>query len=283
MQQLVIIGQGPAGISAAIYAVRSGTPVTVVAKDLGAMQKADVIENYYGFPEAISATELLNNGIMQAKNLGVNFINAEVYGIEYAADGFIIKSNVEDISATAVIIACGMARNVPKIQNIEKFEGKGVSYCAICDAFFYRNKKVAVVGSGQYTLHEYQVLKNVIQDVTILTNGESPSFTEAHNPLKIKSFEGDETIKSVVFEDGTSEEFDGIFIASGSVGPFELSKKVGLQLEKNKIVVDSKMQTNVPAIYACGDCVAGLMQAAKAVYEGMVAGIEASRYIKSKK
>lgn len=283
MQQLVIIGQGPAGISAAIYAVRSGTPVTVLAKDLGAMKKADIIENYYGFPEAISAMELLNNGIKQAKNLGVNFVNTEVYGIEYATDGFVIKSNVEDISAKAVIIACGMTRNVPKIENIEKFEGKGISYCAICDAFFYRNKKVAVIGSGQYTLHEYQVLKNVIQDVTILTNGASPNFTEAHNTKKIKSFEGDTTVQAVIFEDGSREEFDGIFIANGSVGPFELSKKIGLQLEKNKIVVDAKMQTNIPAIYACGDCVAGLMQVPKAIYEGMIAGIEASRYMKSKK
>ncbi len=262
MQQLVIIGQGPAGISAAIYAVRSGTPVTVLAKDLGAMKKADIIENYYGFPEAISATELLNNGIKQAKNLGVNFVNTEVYGIEYATDGFVIKSNVEDISAKAVIIACGMTRNVPKIENIEKFEGKGISYCAICDAFFYRNKKVAVIGSGQYTLHEYQVLKNVIQDVTILTNGASPNFTEAHNTKKIKSFEGDTTVQAVIFE---------------------VSKKIGLQLEKNKIVVDAKMQTNIPAIYACGDCVAGLMQVPKAIYEGMIAGIEASRYMKNKK
>lgn len=283
MQQLVIIGQGPAGISAAIYAIRSGTPVTVIAKDLGAMQKADIIENYYGFPEPISATDLLKNGIAQAKNLGVQFINAEVYGIEYDANGFIVKNNGQDCAATAVIIACGMARNVPKIENIEKFEGKGVSYCAICDAFFYRNKKVAIVGAGQYTLHEYQVLKNVIQDVTILTNGATPTFTEAHNPLKIKSFQGEETVKTIVFEDGSTQDFDGIFIAAGSVGPFELSKKVGLQMDKNKIVVDSKMQTNIPGIYACGDCVAGLMQVPKAIYEGMVAGIEAGRFIKSKK
>ena len=283
MQQLVIIGQGPAGMSAAIYAVRSGTPVTVIAKDLGAMQKADIIENYYGFPEPIAAKTLLENGVLQAKNLGVNFVNAEVYGVEYDANGFIIKTNVEDIAATAVIIACGMARNVPKIENIEKFEGKGVSYCAICDAFFYRNKRVAIVGAAQYTLHEYQVLKNVIQDVTILTNGESPTFTEEHIAKKIVRFEGDEVVRKIVFEDGSELEEDGIFIACGSVGPFELSKKVGLQLEKNKIVVDAKMQTNVAGIYACGDCVAGLMQVPKAIYEGMVAGIEAGRYIKSKK
>lgn len=283
MQQLVIIGQGPAGISAAIYAIRSGTAVTVVGKDLGAMQKADIIENYYGFPEAISATTLLTNGIQQAKNLGVQFVTAEVYGIEYDANGFIVKTNVQDVPATAVIVACGMARNTPKIENIEKFEGKGVSYCAICDAFFYRKKKVAVIGAGQYTLHEYQVLKNVIEDVTILTNGDTPTFTEPHNNKKIKSFEGDEMIQAIQFEDGTREAFDGIFIACGSVGPFELSKKVGLQLEKNKIIVDSKMQTNIPGIFACGDCVAGLMQVPKAVYEGMVAGIEAGRFIKSKK
>ncbi len=283
MKKLVILGQGPAGISAALYAVRGGADVTVVAKDMGALAKADKIENYYGFEHGISAKELIETGIKQAQNLGVKVVKGEVCGIEFAADGYEVKlADGSALSAGAVIIAVGTSRNVPPIANIEKFEGKGVSYCAICDGFFFRGKKVAVIGNAAYALNEYHILKNIIDDVTILTNGAAPTFDDpVCNTKKIQSFEGDETIEEIVYADGTREHFDGVFIACGSAGAFELSKKLGMETANNKIVTDENRATNIPGIYAAGDCVKGLQQIAKAVYDGMVAGTQALKYLKT--
>ncbi len=283
MKELVIIGQGPAGISAALYAIRGGASVTIVAKDSGALAKAEMIQNYYGFENGVSGKELVDQGIRQAKNLGVRFADAELFGIEFGANGFEVKTSVSTLEAGAVVIACGISRNVPPIENIQTYEGRGVSYCAICDAFFFRGKKVAVVGSGAYAANEYGVLKNVIQDVTVLTNGEKAGFDPAipHRDSKILRLEGAETLQQIVFSDGSYEQYDGLFVACGSAGAFELSRKLGLETANNKIVTDEKRATNIPGIYAAGDCVAGLQQIAKAVYDGMIAGTEALKFLKA--
>ena len=172
MKELVIIGHGPAGISAALYAVRGGAPVTILAKDDGALAKADTIQNYYGFEKGISAKELIKDGVNQAKNLGAKLLQKEVCGIKFGADGYEVKTtDGASLTAGAVIIAVGTSRNVPPVKDLAEFEGKGVSYCAICDGFFFRNKKVAVIGSGAYAKSEYAVLKNIIDDVTICPVG----------------------------------------------------------------------------------------------------------------
>ncbi len=284
MKQLIIIGKGPAGISAALYAVRGGANVTVVAKDGGALAKADLIQNYYGFEKGISAKALIETGVKQAENLGVTILNDEVCGIEFGESGYVVKTLNSQLDAGAIVIACGTSRNVPPIGNIDRFEGNGVSYCAICDGFFYRGKKVAVIGNGGYALSEYLVLKNIIEDVAIYTNGLAPEFDRKDQiPVyekKISSFEGEDRISEIVFEDGTREKIDGVFVACGSAGAFELSKKLGLETANNKIVTDEKRATNIPGIYAAGDCIAGLQQIAKAVYDGMIAGTEALKYLK---
>ncbi len=282
MKKLVIIGKGPAGISAALYAVRGGLDVTVIAKDFGALQKADKIDNYYGFENGIYADELIKNGEKQALALGVKIICDEVVGIEFGADGYIVKTLSGEIDAAAIIIACGASRNVPLIKNIEKFEGYGISYCAICDGFFYRNKKVAVIGNSAYAESEYFVLKNIISNVTILTDGKAPTFDSLpYNDKKIAAFEGDNKLSQVVFADGTKENFDGVFIACGSAGAVELAKKLGLETNENKIVTDENKATNIPGIFAAGDCTKGIQQIAKAVYDGMIAGTQAIKFIKN--
>lgn len=281
MKELVVIGQGPAGISAALYAVRGGAPVTVIAKDCGALAKADKIDNYYGFEQGVSAKELVAAGVKQARRLGVKFMESEVVGIEFGENGFDVKTTGKTVAAGAIVIACGTSRNVPPIKNIGDFEGRGVSYCAICDGFFFRGKKIAVVGNAAYAKSEFEVLKNIVEDVTILTNGAEPRFDLPCDTRKIESFEGGETIEEVVFADGTKERFDGVFIACGSAGAFELSKKLGLETANNKIAVNEKRATNIPGIFAAGDCVAGLQQIAKAVCDGMIAGTEALKFLKS--
>ena len=283
MKNLVIIGQGPAGISASLYAVRGGAPVTIVAKGGGALAKTELIQNYYGFEHGISGKELLERGVRQAENLGVRFVHGELFGVEFGADGFEVKTSEGTLPAGAVIIACGTVRNVPPIQNLADFEGRGVSYCAICDAFFFRGKKVGVIGSGAYAASEYAVLKNVVEDVTILTNGEAPQFDPSLpcDTRKIAALEGGEALEGVLFESGERAAYDGLFIACGSACAFELSKKLGLETDGNKIATDENRATNIPGIFAAGDCVKGLQQIAKAVYDGMIAGTEALKFLKA--
>lgn len=281
MKDLIVIGQGPAGISAALYAVRGGAKVTVIANGAGALAKAGLIQNYYGFEHGITGKELIEQGVRQAQNLGVRIERGELFGIEFGADGYEVKTSAGTLEAGAVIIACGTQRNVPPIKNIAEFEGRGVSYCAICDAFFFRGKKVGVIGSGAYAANEYGVLKGVIKDVSILTNGEAPQFDLPCERRRIARLEGGDALEYVVYEDGTKEAFDGLFVACGTAGAFELSKKLGLETAGNKIVTDERRATNVPGIFAAGDCIAGLQQIAKAVCDGMIAGTEALKYLKA--
>ena len=281
MKQLVIIGQGPAGISAALYAVRGGADVTVVAGGAGALARAGLIQNYYGFENGISGRELIEAGVRQAEKLGVRVVRGELFGIEYGEDGFAVKTSAGTLDAGAAVIACGTQRNTPPIAGIDAFDGRGVSYCAVCDAFFFRGKKVGVVGSGAYAASEYEVLKGVIQDVTALTNGEAPQFSLPCDTRKITRLEGGDALERVVFEDGSAEAFDGLFIACGTAGAFELSRKLGLETANGKIVTDERRATNVPGIFAAGDCTAGMQQIAKAVCDGMIAGTEALKYLKA--
>ena len=281
MKQLVIIGQGPAGISAALYAVRGGADVTVIANGAGALARAGLIQNYYGFEDGLSGRELIEAGVRQAEKLGVRIVRGELFGIEYGEEGFAVKTSAGTLDAGAAVIACGTQRNTPPIAGIDAFDGRGVSYCAVCDAFFFRGKKVGVVGSGAYAASEYEVLKGVIQDVTALTNGEAPQFSLPCDTRKIARLEGGDALERVVFEDGSAEAFDGLFIACGTAGAFELSRKLGLETANGKIVTDERRATNVPGIFAAGDCTAGMQQIAKAVCDGMIAGTEALKYLKA--
>ncbi len=282
MKELIVIGQGPAGISAALYAVRGGAPVTVVAKDGGALERAGLIQNYYGFDGGVQAKDLIAAGVRQAKALGVRFVQAEVYGIAFGEGGYDAETSAGALHGGALVLAVGTARNVPKIENIQKFEGAGVSYCAVCDAFFFRGKKVGVIGSGAYAAAEYAHLKGVTENVTVLSDGQPPAFAGIPcDARKIAALEGGNSLEGVVFADGTKEHYDGLFVACGSAGAFELAKKLGLQTDGGKIVTDEKRATDAPGVFAAGDCVAGMQQIAKAVCDGMIAGTEALRYLKA--
>lgn len=288
MANILIIGSGPAGISAALYTKRSGIDTTVISMGEGTLSKAHLIENYYGLEAPISGSDLHKRGIDQAKNLGVEFIEDEVVGITFEN-----KLTVTCVSgsheADAVIIATGQKRNAPKIQGLSDFEGAGVSYCATCDGFFHRGKDTAVFGNGLFALHEAEYLANMCNSVTILTNGEDVSFPVENLPEKItvmkgkvKELKGEGTISAVAFEDGTEIPVTGFFVATGNAGSTDLARKIGAMTEGNKIKVDENMATNVPGLYAAGDCTGGMLQVAKAVYEGAAAGTAAAKFAKGK-
>ena len=276
MAKVIIIGAGPAGVSAALYTVRAGIETLVLSNGGGALKKAERIENYYGFPQPVSGEELMTRGIEGARRLGVSFQEEEVVGIGFE-DSLVVSTTAGRHAADAVLLATGTSRLAPPIPGLKDFEGRGVSYCAVCDAFFYRGRDVAVLGSGEYALHEARELEAVARSVTILTNGQTPSaaFPEHFRMVtgEIAAVEGGGMLGGVRLKDGTLVQADGLFVAVGVAGSVALAKKIGALTEGTAISVDQNMATNVPGLYAAGDCTGGLLQISKAVYEGAKAGI----------
>lgn len=295
MEKVVIIGAGPAGISAALYTVRGNMDPLVIHTGIGALEKAEKIENYYGLERPLSGQELFDRGIAQAKALGVRILEAQVLGIS-GFDTFTVKTTAGDIKTESVILATGGKRAAPAIPGIREYEGRGVSYCAVCDAFFYRGREVAVLGNSDFALHEAEELKNVTPSVTIYTNGEKPEFSRNHsiavNTMRIQAIEGEQTVSGLrmendmnVQEEGKQEvsfyPAEGVFVALGTAGSTEIARQMGAELtEKGNIKVNENMETTIPGLFAAGDCTGGLLQIAKAVYEGSVAGIHAGKYVR---
>ena len=283
MPNIVIIGSGPAGVSAALYAARAGVETTVLTKGPGALDRAELIQNYYGFAEPISGAELERRGIEGAKALGVQFVTTEAVGLTYM-DQLTVETLAGDFPADAVILATGASRAAPHIPGLAGLEGHGISYCATCDAFFYRGRDVAVLGSGEYALHEVQALLPVVKSVTLLTNGSPltasfpPEVTVC--PEKVNAILGEERVSGVELSGGKTVALSGVFVALGVAGSTALARKLGAEVDGNRILVDEHMQTTLPGLYAAGDCTGGLLQVAKAVYEGALAGTEAAKALR---
>lgn len=289
MYDSIIIGSGPAGITASLYMVRAGLKVLIISKNESTLDKAEHIENYYGFENGISGKELNDTGIKQAQNLGVEFLEKEVISIKYSENAYeVIVANQginEKYLAKTIVLATGTNRNRPRIKGLKEFEGKGISYCAICDGAFFRNKDVGVLGNGDYAISEIEELLPIVKSVTMYTNGLEPIEYRSENvnvnTKKIREFRGGNIIEEIEFEDDSVEQINGIFIAQGVATSTDFAKKLGAMIENNYIVVNEKMETTVPNIYACGDCTGGLLQISKAVYEGTVAGLEIIRTLKT--
>ena len=290
MGNVVIIGSGPAGVSAALYARRGGAEVTVLSKglSLSGLAKAERIENYYGLSEPVSGAELHARGIEGAKNIGVEFVEDELLSLMFndTFTGFKVTGKEHVLNADSVILATGAYRQSLNIPGVKEFEGRGISYCATCDAFFYRGKTVAVVGAGVYALHEAQALLPHAAQVIMLTNGAELA-TEIPPEIrvctaKIAVIDGDKRVEKVVCADGTALKLDGVFMALGTAGSTAIAKKIGAQLEGNNIKIDAHGATNVPGLFAAGDCTGGLLQIAKAVYQGAEAGLAAVKYLRTK-
>ena len=290
-KKVIIIGGGPAGVSASLYTVRAGIDTSLIIYEESALDKAENIENYYGFPGGISGAELKKRGLEQARALGVRILEEEVVGlamdfVESKTEGdedagkasemkLIVKTSQADHPADAVIIAMGSQRKAPDVEGIKEYEGKGVSYCAVCDGFFYRGKTVAVLGSGEYADSEARELEPLAAEVIRLEDISA-----------IKRFSGNidqdaDRLRRVEFKDGTSKEIDGLFIAYGTAGPGDLAKKIGIMTEGSRIIVDEKMATNVPGIFAAGDCTGGMLQVSKAVADGAKAAASAIAHLRS--
>ena len=281
---VIVIGNGPAGISSAIYAKRNNLNVLVISKQESNLLLADKIENYYGFEKPISGKDLYEQGIKQAENLNISLVNEEVVDITFMGN-YEVSTSSNKYEAKTVIVSTGANRMAPRIKGLKEFEGRGVSYCAVCDGFFYRKKDVAVLGNKEYALHELNVLKQFANSVTLLTNGLEFNLDDNVNLnlRKIKEIKGNEVVEEIVFEDDSTLKISGLFVAVGVASSLDFARKLGAEIQNNKLVVNELMHTNLPGLFACGDAVKGTPQIAKAVYEGMVAGMEASKYVRNLK
>lgn len=283
MPNVVIIGSGPAGVSAALYTARAGVDTTVLTKGPGALERAGLIQNYYGFAQPVTGAELESRGIAGARAVGVKFVETEAVGLTFT-DRLTVETLAGEYPADAVILATGASRAAPRIANLQALEGHGVSYCAVCDAFFHRGRDVAVLGGGEYALHEAQALLPVAKSVTVLTNGAAAAAQFppdiAVRTEKVEAILGQQHVEGVQLAGGEILAVSGVFVALGVAGSTALARKIGAEVDGSRIVVDGAMRTSVPGLYAVGDCTGGLLQVAKAVYEGALAGTEAAKELR---
>ena len=264
MSDMLILGYGPAGISAALYGLRAGLDVQVVGKDGGALMKAHLIQNYYGLEKPLTGEELLEVGKKQALELGGKIAEDEVIDLMFDGTGFSAKGLAGEYHGKVCIMATGAARKKQPLAGMAEMEGHGVSYCAVCDSFFYRQKDVAVLGSGEYALYEAQELLQVVKSVTLLTNG-APLTAEFPENIRVEKrhlqgLVGEGSFKGVHYEDGVEESFDGLFVALGSANATDLALKAGAAFDAGKLSLDENLQTTIPGLYAAGDCTGGILQ-----------------------
>lgn len=284
--QVIIIGGGPAGVSAALYLARAAIKTLIIENGPGALSRAHKIDNYYGV--AASGSELYTKGLEQAKALGITVINDEVLNVEYT-DSFTVhlKNTAKILTAPVLLLATGTKNITLNLPELVEFEGKGVSYCAVCDGCFFRKKQVAVLGNSAYALHEAEYLKHLATSVTILTNGKDDSLAVAAGftvrKEVIKAIVGENKLQSIHFAEGPALNIDGLFIAMGTADSTDIARKLGAQLDGRFIKIDTDCATNIPGLFAAGDCTGGLMQIAKAVHEGARAGLAALKFIRTNK
>jgi len=288
---VIVIGKGPAGISCAIYTTRANLKTLVIGKSDSMLLKADKIENYYGFAEPVSGKELMETGVAQALRLGANIIEDEVVSIE-KTDTFKVTGINGEYEATTVLIATGAPVVTVPIKNLKRFEGNGISYCTTCDGFFFRNKKVGILGYTDYAIHEAMELAVFTQDITLYTNNMPLNISGSFKPkldkfrintLKIRELQGQERIEEIVFEDGSRERIDGLFIAYGSASSTSFALKMGIATDGKNIAVNDNMETNIPGLFAAGDCTGVFKQVAVAVGQGAIASRQIIDYVRKTK
>lgn len=294
---LIIIGAGPAGLTAGLYAVRSGLKVGIISKDVGGTATSILIlENWPGFKG--SGTELMKQFYEQLKTYDLDFIMADVENIEKRKDGFIVKIKNKELQSRALILATGTKRKELNIPGEEELKGKGVSYCVTCDAFFFKNKIVGVVGGSDCAATSALALSDIVKKVYVIYRGEklrcedinSKKLEKKKNVEIIynaipKEIKGKEKVESLMInENGKDKEIKlaAVFIEIGSIPLTKFVKNLNLKLDKeNYVLVDEEMKTSVPGIFAAGDVTYHkLKQVVVASGQGAIAAKSAYEYLK---
>jgi thioredoxin reductase (NADPH) len=299
---LIIVGGGPAGLSAGIYAARSRLPTLLIEKAGlgGRILNAEIVENYPGFPQGISGAELGSLMAQQAEKQGLLTAIAEVQGLKIQGKEKIVDTGEGQYRAQAVIIAGGSEHSKLGVYGEEAFLGRGVSYCAMCDGAFFRDEVVAVVGGGNVALNDAIFLTRFASKVIVIHRRDQLRATKilqdkAFNQTKIEfiwdtvvdSIAGEKqvrelTLRSVKTGEKSSLKVSGVFVAVG-LRPNTSYLKGLLALDEGGFIsVNGQMETDVPGLFAAGDIRAGsIRQVVSAAGDGATAAIAAERFLSS--
>lgn len=302
-KDLGIIGLGPAGLTAALYASRSGVSVVQVGLDYGGqMGLAMEIENYPGY-EMISGIELADKMKAQAEKFGTKIVFGEVSTIDILENGrFHIKSDMGDFVVKALILATGGRHRELGVPGEKEFVGRGMSYCATCDAAFFKEKTVIVAGSGDAAATGTLALSDVgakriywisrsdylkCEKIYIERAKNRNNITILYDK-QITEIKGTNTIEEVMFNDGNSLKVDGVFAEIGSIPNVELAQALGVELEEGLIKIDDECRTNVDGIFAAGDVTSKInnplmRQITTSTGLGTVAALSAIEYLQGLK
>lgn len=293
---VVILGTGPAGLQAAIHAARKKVSVLVLGRrPQSSLYKAHV-ENFCCLGK-VSGEDLLEAGREQAQSFGARMWDEDVLEVLSQGEGFAIKTESgREVAAKALVLAMGISRNKLGVAGEKELLGKGVSYCVDCDAGFYRQAKVAVVGDGSAAFSGALTLLMVAAEVHLVygqaTVGPSlagqvqASQIITHPERKVKGILGQDKVEGLELDHGESLEVEGVFIELGAKGAVALAGTLGVLMDSGTmqyIDADKKQATNLPGVYACGDITGPPWQVAKAVGEGCVAGLEAAAFAKGRR
>lgn len=302
MYDVIIIGAGPAGLSAAIYTARKNLSTLVLAKSLGGqMAETDNIENYPGF-ELISGLELADKFQKQAEKVGVKFTYQEVRDIRVEAGKFLVKIDSEELEAKTIILSFGLIHRGLNVPGEQEFRGKGVTYCATCDAPLYRNKITAVVGGGNaafeavmsladigkkvYLIHRRDAFRG---DETLVDRIKKNNKVEILFNSEIIEIKGDKVVNSILVKNNQTGEtkevaVQGVFIEIGNKVSDDFVKDLVKLDEKGQIMVDRSGRTSQPGVFAAGDLTdTEYKQIVIAAGEGAKAALAAYHYIKTEK
>ena len=302
--EVIIIGLGPAGCTAGIYATRFGLKTLVIGKEPGGQaNEAYEVDNYPGMLR-VKGMEIMNKFREQTKALGAEVIYNDVVDVKKKNDGFIVKTESGEYEAKSVIIATGAKKRRLDVPGENELRGRGISYCATCDAPFYKNKNVVVVGGGSsavmsalmLTEHAkkiylaYRKCRNDMRAMPawVASAETNPKIEMVFNAVP-KKIEGSNLVEAMVFEkEGKALRLkvEGVFVEVGSIPQTELAQKLGVALEKNgKIKVGSGMATNVKGVFAAGDVTSGsadFEQIIIAASEGANAARSAYKYVRKR-
>ncbi len=260
---VLVIGGGPAGLSAALNVRARGRSVLVVTNppEENPLWRAERVDNYLGMG-AVSGAQMLSDMRAQAEAAGVEFLTGRALNASYMMDNWYVSVGSDMYNARAVVLSGGVARG-KKFPGEQEFLGRGVSYCATCDGMLYRGRSVAVLGFSDSARKEADFLQSIGCTVSYF-----------HRP-KSCTIAGGDTVETVTC-DGVTEAVDCVFILRPTMAPTDLFP--GLATDNGYVTVDRRMTTNLPGLFAAGDCTGGPLQVAKAVGEGLVAGQSAAAF-----
>ncbi|MEM4336479.1 MAG: FAD-dependent oxidoreductase [Candidatus Woesearchaeota archaeon] len=299
MYDVIIVGGGVSGFAAAMYARRLGLNTAIFSEfSGGTILMAHNVENYPGF-ESISGEELAKKIELHARKYSPDIFDKKVVAIGKKDNFFLVFDGKENHKSKTIILATGTSPRKLGIKGEEEFLGKGVSYCALCDAHFYKNKVVAVVGGSDTAVLEAELLSQLASKVYIIYRGEKLR-AEHENITRIKNksnieivtnnnislISGNKFVTKVLLEKEYKRNrellIDGVFIAAGHIPVSDLAKSIGINLnEKGEIIIDKETKTNIEGVFAVGDVTNSIFkQAITGVAQGCIAAFSAYNYIK---